>query len=32
LLLELTEVESGMYEGERPGEGLIFLQNEDAPR
>ncbi len=26
-LLMLTEVESGMYEGERPGEGLFFLQN-----
>jgi Protease inhibitor Inh len=26
-LLEFTEVESGMYEGERPGEGLYFLQN-----
>lgn len=25
-LMELSEVESGMYEGERPGEGLIFLQ------
>ncbi len=26
-LLELTEVEGGLYEGERPGEGLVFLQN-----
>ncbi|MBI4274794.1 MAG: AprI/Inh family metalloprotease inhibitor [Rhizobiales bacterium] len=26
-LLTLTEVESGIYEGERPGEGLYFLQN-----
>lgn len=26
-LLLLTEVESGMYEGERQGEGLFFLQN-----
>ncbi|MEA2993591.1 MAG: hypothetical protein QOD40_2511 [Alphaproteobacteria bacterium] len=26
-ILELTEVESGMFEGERPGEGLYFLQN-----
>lgn len=26
-LLELTEVEGGLYEGERPGEGLLFLQN-----
>jgi hypothetical protein len=29
-LLEFTEVESGMYEGERPGEGLYFLQNAAA--
>jgi hypothetical protein len=27
MLLELTEVEGGLYEGERPGEGLLFLQN-----
>src|SRR5919108_2262894 len=26
-LLEFSEVESGMYEAERPGEGLYFLQN-----
>jgi hypothetical protein len=26
-VLELSEVESGMFEGERPGEGLYFLQN-----
>jgi hypothetical protein len=26
-ILELTEVESGMFEGERPEEGLYFLQN-----
>jgi hypothetical protein len=26
-LLELTEVEGGLYEGERPGEGLLFLQS-----
>jgi hypothetical protein len=26
-LLEFSEVESGMYEGERPGEGLYFMQN-----
>jgi hypothetical protein len=26
-LLEFSEVESGMYEGERPGEGLYFLQS-----
>jgi hypothetical protein len=25
--LELTEVEGGLYEGERPGEGLVFLQS-----
>ncbi len=30
MLLEFTEVESGMYEGERPGEGLYFLQNAGA--
>jgi len=29
-LLEFSEVESGMYEGERPGEGLYFLQNVTA--
>jgi Protease inhibitor Inh len=29
-LLEFTEVESGMYEGERPGEGLYFLQSAGA--
>lgn len=27
LVLELTEVEGGLYEGERPGEGLVFLQS-----
>ena len=26
-VLEFTEVESGLYEAERPGEGLLFLQN-----
>jgi hypothetical protein len=26
-MLELTEVEGGLYEGERPGEGLLFLQS-----
>lgn len=26
-ILELSEVEGGLYEGERPGEGLLFLQN-----
>jgi hypothetical protein len=26
-ILELTEVEGGLYEGERPGQGLFFLQN-----
>jgi hypothetical protein len=26
-VLELTEVEGGLYEGERPGEGLVFLQS-----
>jgi Protease inhibitor Inh len=26
-LLELTEVEGGLYEGERPGEGLLFMQS-----
>jgi hypothetical protein len=26
-LLELSEVESGIYEGQRPGEGLYFLQS-----
>jgi protease inhibitor Inh len=26
-VLELTEVEGGLYEGERPGEGLLFLQS-----
>jgi hypothetical protein len=26
-LLELFEVESGMYEGERPGEGIFFMQS-----
>lgn len=26
-VLELSEVEGGLYEGERPGEGLVFLQN-----
>jgi hypothetical protein len=29
-LLEFSEVESGMYEGERPGEGLYFLQSAAA--
>jgi hypothetical protein len=29
-LLELTEVESGMFEGERRGEGLFFLQSQAA--
>jgi hypothetical protein len=29
-LLEFTEVESGMYEGERKGEGLYFLQSQAA--
>jgi hypothetical protein len=27
ILLEFTEVEAGLYEGERPGEGLYFMQN-----
>jgi hypothetical protein len=27
ILLEFTEVEGGLYEGERPGEGLYFMQN-----
>ena len=26
-LLELSEVEGGLYEGERPGEGILFLQS-----
>ena len=26
-VIEFSEVESGMYEAERPGEGLLFLQN-----
>lgn len=26
-VLELSEVEGGLYEGERPGEGLVFLQS-----
>jgi hypothetical protein len=26
-LLELTEVEGGLYEGERPGEGILFMQS-----
>jgi len=26
-VLELSEVEGGLYEGERPGEGLLFLQS-----
>jgi hypothetical protein len=26
-VLELTEVEGGLYEGERPGQGLVFLQS-----
>lgn len=29
-VLELTEVESGMYEGERKGEGLYFMQTQAA--
>src|SRR6266540_2057079 len=29
-LLELSEVEGGLYEGERPGEGLLFLQSAAA--
>jgi hypothetical protein len=29
-VFEFTEVESGMYEAERPGEGLYFLQNASA--
>jgi hypothetical protein len=29
-VLELTEVESGIYEGERPGEGLYFMQPQAA--
>jgi hypothetical protein len=29
-LLEMTEVESGMFEGERRGEGLFFLQSQAA--
>jgi len=29
-VFEFTEVESGMYEAERPGEGLYFLQNAAA--
>jgi hypothetical protein len=27
ILLEFTEVEGGLYEGERPGEGLYFMQS-----
>jgi hypothetical protein len=27
ILLEFTEVEAGLFEGERPGEGLYFMQN-----
>jgi hypothetical protein len=27
VVVEFQEVESGMYEAERPGEGLVFLQN-----
>ncbi len=26
-VIELSEVEGGLYEGERPGEGLVFLQS-----
>jgi hypothetical protein len=29
-VLELTEVESGLYEGERKGEGLYFMQTQAA--
>lgn len=29
-VMEFTEVENGMYEGERPGEGLYFMQNAAA--
>jgi hypothetical protein len=29
-VLELSEVENGLYEGERPGEGLYFLQTQAA--
>jgi hypothetical protein len=29
-LLEVSEVEGGLYEGERPGEGLLFLQSTAA--
>ena len=29
-VFEFNEVESGMYEAERPGEGLYFLQNASA--
>src|SRR5262249_619592 len=29
-IFELTEVESGLYEGERKGEGLYFLQTQAA--
>lgn len=27
IVLELSEVEGGLYEGERPGQGLVFLQS-----
>jgi hypothetical protein len=27
VVIELTEVEGGLYEGERPGQGLVFLQS-----
>jgi hypothetical protein len=30
LVIELSEVEGGLYEGERPGEGLVFLQSAAA--
>jgi hypothetical protein len=30
VVLEFTEVESGMYEGERKGEGLFFMQSQAA--
>ncbi|MGE0751703.1 MAG: AprI/Inh family metalloprotease inhibitor [Variibacter sp.] len=29
-VIELSEVEGGLYEGERPGEGLVFLQSTAA--
>jgi hypothetical protein len=30
MVLEVSEVEGGLYEGERPGEGLLFLQSTAA--